>query len=345
MKSYNIIFILVIIVLSSCATSVAVDGIVGISESPIQISDFYKNANILALYEDSTKVIENASIVHHENGNFYLLDDKFEHIVSFDSKGNWKNSFFKKGNSSNEYIRILDFDVDKDKVYILCSPNKIFVLNEKLEFQYKLDVPEMSSRISVKDDNIYIYSEKDRTISVLVDGQWEELLKEGVLPACPKLGAPTFFKTNKSLFYCAEGSRHIYRISEKNISHFFSFDYPNRQHVEERLAENKILDISERFTMSPPSIRSILENDSCLLVTYSYGGIYRACTIDNNGEKLILDGYWYGNMSFPKNQYLNGYVTTSYISLEDIPIDTTIIKINYLNTIKKDGNLSIINYQ
>ena len=345
MKSYNFFLLLVIVALSSCVTSDVANGVVGMSDSPIQISKFYKKANILALHEDSTKVIGESSIVHHDSGVFYLLDDKHEHIVSFDSIGNWQYNFSRKGNSSNEYIRINDFDVDKGKVYILCYPSKIFVLDERLDFQYKLDVPEMSSRISVKDGNIYIYSEKDRTIYMLVNNQWKEILKEGTLPACPKLGAPTFFKTSKNLFYCAEGSRDIYNISGKNITSFFSLDYPNRQTVEERLAKNKILDISERFAMSPPSIRSIIEKDAYLLVTYVFGGLYRVCAIDNKGENLILDGYWEGEIPFAKTQYLNGYISTSFISPEDVSIDTTNIKINYLNTIQKEGNLTIINYQ
>lgn len=342
---YTICIALSVFLLEACSPTTLVGENIGVTETPMRIGDYYSQSNIIPLEEDSSMVLGGASIIHYNKGLYYLLDDKYEQIISFDELGKPIDRFLKKGNASDEYIRILDFDVEDNHVYVLCYPNKILELDNRLNFIKKIDVPKGSTRIALREKQLYTYCGSDRSISTLNRGRWEKLLEEGYLPACPKVGSPVFFKTKNKMYYCSEGGNNIYEISRKGINPFFSMEYQNRLEIEERLEKKKPLAYEERISMSPPSIRSIIENTSSLLITYSFKGLYRACTIDLESKSIIQDGYWEGKYPFPKTQIGNGCFSTSFVSSEDIPIDSSYIKIKYMNDVQENGNLSIVKYQ
>lgn len=331
--------------LSSCYSTVPVEGNIGSSDTPMHINNYFSQSDVVTLDEDSCMVLGGASCAHYDNGKYYLLDDKYEKLVSFDEFGKSKAGYINKGNASDEYIKILDFDVDSDSVYVLCYPQKIFVLNNELKFKRKIDVPTGASRIAIWRNKLYVYFGENRSVSIYNNSNWEELIQEGCLPACPKVGVPVFFKTKNEMYYCAEGGNTIYEVNKNELLPFFSLTYPNQINIEDRIAQRKILDFDERLSMSPPFIYSMIETGGSLLITYSLGGIFRACTIDLETKSLTQDGYWYGKFPFPKSQIGNDCFSTSFVSLEDFPIDTLLIKVNHDDKNLENGSFTIIKYR
>lgn len=330
----------------SCSTVIVNEVKIGEKENPIRLEEFYDLAEITVL-RDTMIIIGGVSSIKKDNRYYYVLDDKEETLSTFDFAGNQKNFLKKIGRSQDEYLCISDFDICGDSIYVLCSPNKIIVTDSLLTPHSIIKLGDDFSHICVCEGLTYLYDGVKRSLCLLEeDGTIVELLNEGTMPACPRLGSQVFFKTTNGVLYIPEGGDVVYRIVGNTVTPLFVFDYPDKQKVMERYMREEIIIGDERFKYSSPVIRSIIEHGEQLVVTYSYAMIVRSFIFDYKSKRVIRDGIWKGLSPFPRFYSEGSVLSTGFATPDKCLVDTSSFSISYTSgKIGEDGNLVIIEYK
>lgn len=342
------IFIVLSLVICACSCStISMNEVkIGTSNTPNLLTDFYKKAEITTL-KDTTSYIGGISSLKKDTRYYYVLDDKKEVLSIFDLNGNQINSIHRLGRSQDEYLGILDFDIKEDSIYLLCSPNKIIVTDSQLTpySVHKLDGN--FTRICIYGEMTYLYDGVQRALYTFDKRMTpKEILKEGMMPACPRLGSPVFFKTKKGLLYTAEGGDVIYIIKGAEAIPFFVLDYPCKQKVMERYAQKEILKGEDRSDYCSPVIKSVVEIGKELIITYSYDMIFRSFVLDYDTRNVVQDGFWKGLTPFPQFYSDGSVLSTAFATPDKCLVDTSSFSISYTSgKIGEDGNLVIIEYK
>jgi hypothetical protein len=167
-------------------------------------ADLYSEINLIPLKEEDDFLIGNADKFIKCDSFFYILDKNKTHsIYKYDHKGNPVKRFFKKGGSGDEYIEIIDFDIDQSskEIKIFCVPLKI--LSTDTDFNdlgkncyFENQANSYFDRIVSWENKIYGYRHWDRTVAYLdlETGKVEECLHTRKMRGyLIDHGAPAFF--------------------------------------------------------------------------------------------------------------------------------------------------------
>ncbi len=346
MKSLLLFCVCAISLFNSCTSEIPINKLIVLGESDVQmeIIDYWKNATVITLIEDTTDVLGGVSQIRYKNGKYFVLNSEGTIIKQFDEAGQCLSIVNSQGNAHNEYISIGDFDVTDDSIYMCCYPNKILVADMSGKIKNVIDLDLELAGIACNDEYLYVYTQQDRGLYVYDNGTWENIFAEGNLPACPH-DMNVFFKTDDELFYFPEGGDKMYEIDGKDARPLFTIDYPDKQKINERLKENKRLKGLEIARFAPLEVNSFVSTKDLYIMTYTYKAIARGCAIDKKELSLKQDGWWCGFMPNPVASSSDGCLASEFISRDDTPFDTTSIDINYKSTPNlDDGQLTIVKY-
>lgn len=84
--------------------------------------EFFASYTAVPLKQSSPMISEISDI--RMSGNKFFISDKASRLFIFSGKGEFLNVLDKKGHGPNEYVKISDFDVKNDTIYILSRPQK-----------------------------------------------------------------------------------------------------------------------------------------------------------------------------------------------------------------------------
>jgi len=271
---------------------------VGEGEERIRVSDLSKEATITTL--DSTVFVGGTDKVL-VNGNFiYILHN--QNLFCFDHRNGVLQAHYKKqGRSANEYVKILDFDIDSvnGNVYLLCQPMKIIELSRDLTFSRVIDVKEGYDRMAVDDGQMYLYSYYLHKLDVLCDGETTCLMEFPNTPAWIFGETSVFHKTADGILFTPEPFASIYSINGKDIEHIIHLSYLGEEETMDRLNKSKLLLKEETLKYPFPKIRRIIVMNNLMIVIYSYGIRVRTCLIDKANHKIVKDGILNAANPFP----------------------------------------------
>jgi hypothetical protein len=253
-------------------------------------ADFFSEINIIPLKEDTNFLIGRAYKLIKCDSFFYVLDnDKTHSIYKYDHEGNPVKRFFNRGGSGDEYIEIVDFDIDQSskEILIFCVPPKILYTdtdfnnlgkNNNLGYNY-------FDRIVNWKNNIFLYNHNERQVVHLdtETGEIEECfrtrkLNDLIAPSCF-----AFFKTSDNLYFQSPGDDCIYKFQENKFIPFLTLDYKNKESSIKFYEER---DLSDHITLedlrqrSIPNVYSIREKDNKFIFTYVHQIVVRICIYD-----------------------------------------------------------------
>jgi hypothetical protein len=253
-------------------------------------ADFFSEINIIPLKEADDFLIGQACKLIKCDSFFYVLDkDKTHSIYKYDLEGNPVKRFFKKGESGDEYIEIIDFDIDQSskEILVLCVMPKILYLdtdfnslgkNNNLGYNY-------FDRIVSWKNKVFLYNHHDKKVAGLnpETGEPEECLRTRKLNDLINPGFFAFYKTPDNLYFQSQGDDCIYKLQGNKFTPFLTLDYKTKESsikfFEERSLSDRIT-LEDMMQYSLPDVYNIREKDSKFIFTYVHDIVYRICIYD-----------------------------------------------------------------
>jgi hypothetical protein len=253
-------------------------------------ADFFSEINIIPLKEDDDFLIGSAYKLIKCDSFFYVLDkDKTHSIYKYDLEGNPVKRFCKKGGSGDEYIEIIDFDIDQSskEILVLCVMPKILYLdtdfnslgkNNDLGYNY-------FDRIVSWKNKVFLYNHHDRKVAGInpETGELEECFRTRKLNDLISPGVFAFHKTPDNLYFQSQGDDCIYKLQENKFTPFLTLDYKTKESsmkfYEERGLSDR-LTVEEVIQRPIPEVYNIREKDNKFIFTYVHGASFRICIYD-----------------------------------------------------------------
>jgi hypothetical protein len=257
-----------------------------------QGADLYSEINLIPLKEDTNFLIGKVDKLIKCDSFFYILDkDKTQSIYKYDHNGNPVKRFFKRGGSGDEYIEIIDFDIDlsSKEIKIFCVPLKI--LSTDTDFNdlgkncyFENLVNNYFDRIVSWENKIFGYRHWDRTVAYIdpETGKIEECLHTRKMKGVSIDYKCAFFKTQNDLYFQSPGDDCIYKLQDDRFVPYITLDYKKKEASMKFYEENNSMDITVNDAQEypKPSIYSIREKDGQLIIVYEYHLVFRICTYD-----------------------------------------------------------------
>ena len=92
---------------------------------------------------------------------YYIWDNLTETIFCFDGNGKYLNRLYRKGEGPEEYVRISDFDIDRENgdIYIYSNPMfSVLVYSADGQFKSRNKMPFILERLAKQDSLIHYYT-------------------------------------------------------------------------------------------------------------------------------------------------------------------------------------------
>jgi hypothetical protein len=251
-------------------------------------ADLFLKINMIPLKEDTDFIIGDADKIIKYDSFIYILDKKkTKTIYKYDYEGNPVQRFFKRGESGDEYIEILDFDIDNsnNNIMILCIPPKILYTdtdftnlgkNNNLGYDY-------FDRIVSWKSKVFLYNHRDRKVAYFNPeiGKIEECLcTRNMKGDLMSPDAPVFFKTHNNLYFQSPGDDYIYKLQDNKFIPYLLLDFDNKETSMMYYEKNGAGDITmdDRINHPIPYIKNIIEKNDEFIFTYTYNFFVRICT-------------------------------------------------------------------
>ncbi len=337
------------VLLSSCNTvKTYLERVValGNGDSEVELTSIFSRYSIFPLHEDSLIYIGDVDKIKHSGENILISDTQSQYIASYNHKGELQNVFYHLGRGKEEYIRILDFDVDKENIYVLTYPYKLYKLDNNMDIISVTNLDEDFVRIASFRDTQFLYSDqRSQLCSLGKNGEIKILHKGRPLKSCPKLNLPVFHRTDGKLLYAPDGSDIVFQIEGEEINPWLQVDYEQKEKVLERYSQDRILQVTERQKFSYPAIKSIMELNSRFLILYTYKHVYRIAIIDSSNMEIITDGDAIGT-PLPKVQSDGRILSATFCDEDSRILGNTVSKeeLNFMG-IPSDGGIVIVEYK
>lgn len=112
---------------------------------------------VIPLETTDESVISDIKKAVFKNNQIYIQDRSSHKLRIFSIDGKYIGSLSRQGRGPGEYIKLTDFDVDKDYIYVLSADNKKIIQYDYDDFNKSVEikVPEAVSKIHISDGNIW----------------------------------------------------------------------------------------------------------------------------------------------------------------------------------------------
>lgn len=312
-----------------------------INKNGAQLEVDYKNLNKLNLSEfvDDIKVIRLQSTDGHIVGqiskvlvfdnNIYIWDQLSNMLFIYDMNGNILNTLNKIGNGPEEYIKIIDFDIDEKGIYIVDFPShSVKLYNFNLEFERKIAYSFFGSNILATDESIWLYNEYSVGSSYYrlfrIDNEshiLSEYFEQNALAAEPKynwVSSNVFQKYGDKYYFSDRYSNTIFIYNQNNWNEYVSFSFGNKTFPKEK----QIFDYDINAQEFPYIIRrEFFITEQYIIIDYIYMNDRYHSFYEKNSATLrsgkiendIIPDY---NRFFPRwssNNYLIESVDAEYV--------------------------------
>ena len=132
---------------------------------PINLSKYVSDYSFIKLETNANSIIGEVSKIEIHEDIIYILDFMTNTLFRFNPDGTYLNKINKVGVGPEEYIRLTDFYVNKNGVYLLdFSGKSILKLTHNLEFIEKQAITSMSTHLVVDSAGLFtLYNERINT--------------------------------------------------------------------------------------------------------------------------------------------------------------------------------------
>lgn len=300
--------------------------------SRIDLSSMIKNIEVIHLAEDKNHTIGNILKVDVIDNKIYLIDKPSRSsnpmtIYKFSRKGEPLNKFSNQGAGPNEYLEIIDFDINEQnkEILLLCFPPKLLTLD--LDFNLKKEetiLDQTYTQVTSTENIVYLYNYYSGSLDAFEKDKKNNLMKfespkKGVNYSTSS-GDFSFFKNEKDIYLQPHLDTTIYKLTNGSSTIFREMSYKDAELSKQFFESTNIEDISlnDRGKYKLPQVKFLIKNDSSTRISYKWGIESRIFCMNKKGEtQNISSGSLYGNISpISKDSFLIGS-----LNIEDYPFD------------------------
>lgn len=217
------------------------------------------------------------------------ISDIEEQLKCFDMNGKFIRDSYTKGNGPQEIVRLYDFDVDRDYLYLLDgSRSTILRYTHNGEFVDKQNLPLKATRFKHLSTGGYIFElapfglneGKEYSLIAITDSKFNILnkyFKQDIDKVSPITRTPYFENRDNSTFFAPINNRSIYQLQGDSLSMKYYLDF-NTPYYEPSREINGIQEAKEKqiyYTYDNP-----LHSNNYLLQAF-------ATSVDTKGLLVI----------------------------------------------------------
>ena len=126
----------------------------------ILLSDFVDSISIVILETTNESVMSRASNIIFYHEQIFILDEMTQKILIFSNTGKFLKSHFKQGQGPEEYIRLTDFSIVNENIFVLDMFSRT-IIKYDMDFNFieriKLQKPAMNIAVQ-KNGNVWVYN-------------------------------------------------------------------------------------------------------------------------------------------------------------------------------------------
>lgn len=127
----------------------------------IKVSDIIDSIRYLSLENTTESLLGEIKKIESVNSEFYVLDSRTNRVLRFDSDGKYLNQIGRMGQGPGEYIKVSDFNIDKDKKYLfLLDRESRRILNYSIngEFISSYPIKVMAAQFISQNDGFWLFT-------------------------------------------------------------------------------------------------------------------------------------------------------------------------------------------
>lgn len=205
------------------------------------LANYVTNFKFLKLKTD-LKIIDIDKVVYYSE-SYYVLDKKASQLMVFNGEGDFINRIGERGNGPGEYLRITDFEIDKEKqqILILSEPNRaLFIYGLNGNFVKRLNLDFFVNGFVLSKNNTYVFmsSRVDESYNMLIrtDFDGKRISYNFPFPKNTKILDFVFtgglHKQGVSNYFTEPTSSVVYDVQDKIIP-LYQFNFGNSTWKEE----------------------------------------------------------------------------------------------------------------
>lgn len=217
--------------------SISIENPMGLKEMPL--SNFVDSISTVILETTNESLMSHASNIVIYKNKIYISDVKTESIKVFTDKGEFIKSFHKQGSGPQDYVKLTDFSVDNDCIYILDMLSRaVLIYNLDLDFLERVKLTGPGLNLIATNDNIWVYnifghSTKDdfELFHIDKDRNKSEFFKRKYAKNQQNVDIYTWsegnvFNTfNGNVYYSERFGSNIYNLQDDDFSLYLTVDF------------------------------------------------------------------------------------------------------------------------
>lgn len=244
-----------------------------------------KRVEFLYLYDDEQTMLGGISSVDSFDGRWYVLDNSNRSkIVMYDAEGRPLNRYDRTGRGPGEYAEITDCDIDPatGRIYVLCGPPKIIILDNELNFIREIPLTQFYHRIAYDNDGILLFSGYDAAVDRMAgDGSVKRIFEKAKDAYYTDSRAPVFIRSGHDIYFQTEPSDSLYRITHKGCEVAAAYDYMNREEAQARHRTESLIGRKAMEYVRPKVLCVMRDGDN---LSFIYNRIVYNVSMEYNGE-------------------------------------------------------------
>lgn len=274
-------------------------------------SDLFDRCDITPLALPDNYLIGKIDKIIKKDSLLFILDSQYDKSISiFNSSGASYGRFKNFGPGPLEYIDIIDFDVDDDRIIVLCVPYKLLIVNKKdMKVAQEVLLDSFYDRVILKKtDTVLLYSHSNYVVDLLdlKTNELQNILKKDPLKGVYMYPKQVFFRCLNNLYFQATSDDIIHSISEENkFSPFVMLDYEKKAVVKNFFQNKKdaVRKVSDIWDYPLINITHMFEYNNAIGFIYSFGGRFRINYVTKKSERV--DYYIKADINLVNNCYFD----------------------------------------
>lgn len=121
---------------------------------------FEDSARFIPLETNEECLITKIDKLIRYKSDYYILDKDMEAIFRYDQDGHYQGKLDRKGEGPEEYVSLMDFQIENDKLYALSFSRKEIMIYHLPSFSYsdKISLPDICTSFLLAENYIYLFT-------------------------------------------------------------------------------------------------------------------------------------------------------------------------------------------
>lgn len=222
------------------------------------LEDCFRIENRITLKENESAPIRGIYKLLCRNNEVYVSDGRG--IFVFDENGSFCRSIRSMGRGPGEYLRISDFSVSNDAVYVMDSNRKILKYGRDGTFMTDAELDDFFASMFMYQDKLYLVSANQNpgkrihrwnAVSLQEESTFCDI-SDSDLKYRHFMGATSFFVTDEGLLFHEPLNNTVYAVEDATLRPFCDFDFYGSSAPDSFWNESfmDVMDVYERLKQS-----------------------------------------------------------------------------------------------